>query len=561
MIDSSFLCHSCRFPLAGLTDVPLSPIPHLLGTNKFPSEAEARAIRESIAAVQLDISQKDTDIAHARLVLDQLIEERKALKSYENEHAPFLTAGPARRLPAEIWSDIFFYCLPTMVNSAKDFVAFSPRNAPALLLRVCHDWTTIALSSPRLWSLIDLSTFDLPWYSRYAETLVQTWLKRSQQALLSVNLDTYSLTHNQMISFSETPATRTVLEQSYRWRAAKITLFLALVDMFLPLKNNLPALEELHLKFDDTRTTHVQLRDVDFFWNTPKLCRVAIYQSPPLPITDIKLPWTQLTHFSFRQGQSITVLLTLLRLAPNLLSVDWILAHDWDPHSDPMKSSIVRHSRLCNLSISIIGDPGPSFDRLFLPSLRTLSILSILRTAFRLPLAQFLSRNGRSLERLELHTSDIQGPELIAFLEAMPSISHLSLVIRSSPSNPRGAVEELLQMLYCATPKRAGGDVVMLPKMRTIKIECNSWYGDKPEVKVGKFIDMVESRWRMLPSSSHLLHQAKLMGQDISRIESASLLLRGLYRFTADPAYRDRVQKLKAEGLSVQVSLGDDCEL
>ncbi|KAF8240660.1 hypothetical protein L208DRAFT_1231904, partial [Tricholoma matsutake] len=143
--------------LAGITNIPVSPIPHLLGTNKVPSNTEAQAIRESIAGVQLDITAKDAEIVHAQIVLDRLIDERKALEEYKNEHAAFLT--PARRLPPEIWSEIFSHCLPTvageglllLAHSAREFMAFNPRNVPALLLRVCRDWTTIALSSPRLW--------------------------------------------------------------------------------------------------------------------------------------------------------------------------------------------------------------------------------------------------------------------------------------------------------------------------------------------------------------------------------------------------------------------------
>ncbi|KAF8220118.1 hypothetical protein L208DRAFT_1057055, partial [Tricholoma matsutake] len=130
-----------------------------LGTNGVPSAAEAQDIRASIDAVHLDISKLDADIAHAQRVVRQLTKEREALQTYATEHTALLT--PARRVPVDIWSEIFMHCLPatealtdsqTIKHANHDeLLSFGPRVAPALLLRICKDWTAIALSSPRLW--------------------------------------------------------------------------------------------------------------------------------------------------------------------------------------------------------------------------------------------------------------------------------------------------------------------------------------------------------------------------------------------------------------------------
>ncbi|KAF8220106.1 hypothetical protein L208DRAFT_773837 [Tricholoma matsutake] len=536
-------------------------ISQLLATNKVPSNTEAQAIRESVAGVQLDITAKDAEIALAQVVLDRLIDERKALEEYKNEHAAFLT--PARRLPPEILSEIFSHCLPTvagerlllLARTAREFMAFNPRNAPALLLRVCRDWTTIVLSSPRLWSLIDLQASTL--HSELAGTLVQTWLSRSHQAPLLVILDTFFLTFDQMISSLQTPATRNVLEQSHRWRAASMTLWLGLMDMFLPLKNHLPELEELHLKLNDVRAVDLQLQYVDLFWDAPKLRLVSFYRVPSFPITNIKLPWAQLTHFSFEQeskGQSFTVFCTLLRLAPNLLEVGWVL--EYDHPNDSMLSSVVQHSRLCNLSMSIIGDPGSSFDLLSLPSLRSLTIATAGRwSPSWSPFSLFISRNTLSLESFQLRSPDKGSELLIAFLTAMPSLTHLTMVISNLAVTIGTTVEELLQALHSATDENAGIDAMLLPRLRTIRIEFNS---HNHKLIMDKFIDMVESRWRAGPS--HFPPHPQLPGQShASRIESASLLLRGGREVsTTDTTHRDRIEKLKVEGLAVQVSYSRD---
>ncbi|KAJ7831520.1 hypothetical protein B0H14DRAFT_2280725, partial [Mycena olivaceomarginata] len=51
---------------------------------------------------------------------------------------------PIQRLPVEISSAIFVYCLP-------EFPRPSPGFAPMIFLHVCHAWSSIAVSTPALW--------------------------------------------------------------------------------------------------------------------------------------------------------------------------------------------------------------------------------------------------------------------------------------------------------------------------------------------------------------------------------------------------------------------------
>ncbi|KAJ7120409.1 hypothetical protein C8R43DRAFT_853873, partial [Mycena crocata] len=51
---------------------------------------------------------------------------------------------PVAKLPLELSSDIFLRCLP-------DDPAPNEAVAPMLLLRVCHAWSDIALSTALLW--------------------------------------------------------------------------------------------------------------------------------------------------------------------------------------------------------------------------------------------------------------------------------------------------------------------------------------------------------------------------------------------------------------------------
>jgi len=108
--------------------------------------------------------------------------------------------------------------------------------------------------------------------------------------------------------------------------------------------------------------------------------------------------------------------------------------------------------------------------------------------------AQFLSRNGRSLERFQLRAPGMKGPELTPF----PGSNAISLSHLGIRAYTKYAVDELLQLLYYANTEESwsgcGSD--------TSK-DRNSYRGG---VAVGKFIDMIESRWQRSSSRSSLPH-------------------------------------------------------
>ena len=549
MTISPLHCSTCRAPVYRFTRVPPSPIPHLLGTNKVPSTAEAQSIRALIAAARSDISHLDAGIARAQHVLAQLIKEREALKVYVDEHAAFLT--PARRMPDEIWSEIFLHCLPTtdVIRNGQrsrasdqdpmELTSFGPGVAPALLLRVCRDWAFIALSSPRLWSLIDLGASSHYLITDLTPVLIQTWLTRSQQAPLTVMLSNYPYS---ISSFENAPA-RAVLAQSHRWRVANMQLWHASMDVFLSLRNNLPELEELQLQFQGVTDSH--LPGLDIFGDAPKLRRVTIHGPPQYPFAEIKLPWAQLTHFSLKEldGRSIHDLSSVLQLAPDLLEVEWTLSQPPQLQINP--SEIVQHPRLRDLSVFMWSDPGSSFDCLDLPSLRRLSYrtsrLSTAKWSWSKSEA-FIVRNGQALQSFQLDATAVKGSELVACLGAMPALSELRLSFWDF-SGDAANLEELIRSL-CYTG--AWPDTTIVQALSTITIDCH--IKDAPNIAeiVTMFIDMVESRWQA--------HRYLSYRREVSHLRWASLNVHGLREFTIDQADEERLERLNAEGLAVEVS-------
>ncbi|KAJ7140149.1 hypothetical protein C8R46DRAFT_602837 [Mycena filopes] len=81
---------------------------------------------------------------------------------------------PMARLPLEISSEIFI-----QLHLADD-----DGSTPIQLLRICHLWQDIALSTPSLWAIVHS---DMPAAPRFYEGF-QTWLARARNAPLSITL-------------------------------------------------------------------------------------------------------------------------------------------------------------------------------------------------------------------------------------------------------------------------------------------------------------------------------------------------------------------------------------
>ncbi|KAJ6558230.1 hypothetical protein B0H19DRAFT_1261760 [Mycena capillaripes] len=104
-------------------------------------------------------------------VLKQLERDKSLLKRQLNE-----ALDPVARLPLEISGEIFIHSLPARPEPG------SPH--PILLLNICHAWTDIALSSPRLWTGIYIA---LPCTDSFKNVL-PTWLRRTSNLPLSIIL-------------------------------------------------------------------------------------------------------------------------------------------------------------------------------------------------------------------------------------------------------------------------------------------------------------------------------------------------------------------------------------
>ncbi|KAG1868302.1 hypothetical protein DFJ58DRAFT_911450 [Suillus subalutaceus] len=135
--------------------------------------ARTRAFKSSgtvLAIVSRDSSKKTADIVHT---------SRTSFSS------------PISRLPTEILSEIFLYCLPD-----DEYLTYASGQAPMLLTRICRQWREVAVGLPMLWCRLQLEFWYEDWQRTFRHDDWQTrafgydsWLKRSAGCPLSLRLE------------------------------------------------------------------------------------------------------------------------------------------------------------------------------------------------------------------------------------------------------------------------------------------------------------------------------------------------------------------------------------
>ncbi|KAJ7663178.1 hypothetical protein DFH06DRAFT_1128511 [Mycena polygramma] len=93
------------------------------------------------------------------------------LKRRKQELDNLVSGYPILTLPPEVTSRIFLECIEPRPST---------NSAPLLLLRICKSWRTIALSSPELWSKLQISSaFPPAMSSRDIAGIIDEWLGRA----------------------------------------------------------------------------------------------------------------------------------------------------------------------------------------------------------------------------------------------------------------------------------------------------------------------------------------------------------------------------------------------
>ena len=500
---SQFMCPNCGVSIGvgtnGAHSYPSLPPNSLDSNNAIDLSGQMRSqYSKTIASIETDISKLDDEMSRLQMVMDQLAAEHQSLEKSLEQHRAVM--APIRRIPLEVLSGIFIFCADS--SSSDSGSNFYVTQAPMQLTFVCNKWRRLAISMSQLWSSISLHGGDssgrgMVYYpERSIRTdMLSTWLLRSGSSPLTLAIDALWLEHKALTSCIEI-----LIPHSHRWLDVTFALDEVHWEMLWDAKGHLPQLE----RFDadclgeplDGLDTNVPS---DIFQIAPKLHTITMRNN--LHPSDWLVPWGQLRCFNFNLHVHLgspTVLEACSNL--NRCTIDVCSLDDTLDHLD--------HSSL--VSLHLILHVKKHLDVLFnILTFRALQDLDIVRplaenATLALPqnaVASMLDRSSCNLQRLRLFRIGISGDELVAILQAQPSL--VELVIHE-PTSPIVTKRVLKRMTHNMSHSFSTASPLVVPNLKRLELFAQFPFGNRV------ILDLIQSRWRRDLTQGPRLESVKL---------------------------------------------------
>jgi len=378
----------------------MDSIPHLtelLRTNDPPPELAT----DAATAIRLK-SMED---------LRQIEAEIKLLKEKRNHIQKSIDTcntilSPVRRLPLDIFREIFYHCLPTDRNPIMSAV-----EAPMLLTRVCGLWRSIAFSSPRIWAKLHIPFPGDPIFSNsfgglkdkmlairrqvFAKVIglrcqvVKEWLHRSGTCPLSISLHYpigYTPTLNDANNSREAadlttdPLFLLVLSFSKRWKQLDLTLPFSIYQKLeshmsrdaLPMLQTFRAVAHLQGIMAESASPYHPPQTPLTFMEAPNLQRLYLNsvllsnKSSVLPST----VWNRFTDLCLVSSISDVDFYNLIQHCHNLITCEVQIEKAWEPwDQEPFHPPTDIVSPIMMFKLHDAGAPMDIFQSIYFPSL------------------------------------------------------------------------------------------------------------------------------------------------------------------------------------------------
>ncbi|KAF8888170.1 hypothetical protein CPB84DRAFT_1826783 [Gymnopilus junonius] len=399
----------------------------------------------------------------------EMLDQHRELRTITNRvHNPIIL-----RAPPEIASYIFQLCIPHDLTGNDSFESL--RNAvrgPLTLGAVCQDWRRIAWSTPQLWSTVSICLAD--WIGSSRIELIQEWLDRSKALPLSIYLyDSLDgalarAERSQPQDFEDycssiTQVSNALNQHSHRWKDLDISI----PSPYLALFSNVPQ--------PSTTICSLKIWASDFFVRPAKFHMKNLSPSSvsleSITFKSVVINWSNVTWVDISTIQ-MEACYRLLKLAPRLKYCKFF--NIIVPEYALERTSTIVHPFLEDFTFEQIEEELDFFfDCLAFPRLKRLAI----ETREGLPvnmLLSFLRRSSCDLKEFCIRHTDIAIPDLITFVQEIPSLVKLDI----NPCNANFSPHELFRLLALPSSIReAEGSVKrlsvdphpLLPNLRSLR--------------------------------------------------------------------------------------------
>ncbi|KAG1771412.1 hypothetical protein EDD22DRAFT_947856 [Suillus occidentalis] len=317
------------------------------------------------------------------------------------------------RLPTEILTKIFLYCVPESENVAPE-----PHLAPMLLTRVCRRWREIAVDMPDLWCRLRLEDAWDDWQQR--AFCYDLCLKRSQGRQLSLTLECYNGYWVELQSLLQPYIDQiSILSLGYLWPGCmffagdslKVTDFHALKELSIDMavfngrRGVMPTATRL--------PSNLRSIKVKRMWFCPRTLLQCFDHSTWVHVTNLEIAIDSLNSFR------------LLRRFPNLSSLTVSGRFTILENLEAFTHANLRSLRISGLLIMHQEENPGLFKDVTLPNLHSLEVRNIGRWLHE-EFKEFLTRSECPLESL-IFGSGVemtnQQHELAEYVTLVPSLT------------------------------------------------------------------------------------------------------------------------------------------
>ncbi|KJA16348.1 hypothetical protein HYPSUDRAFT_207145 [Hypholoma sublateritium FD-334 SS-4] len=526
----------------------------LLKTNRPPTDQEKAIIQESMSPTNAKLKSVESQISDAvvhiqalksqlegmEIKLQRLREEEAAILETFADHRRVFSSF--RNIPGDILRELCVAC----VENDMPTLSYPYRPLPYTLAQICSEMRHIALTTPFIWSSINIEIsaprfIDQPGslvpYSKLARR-AREWLQRAGDLALDISV---------MEAFHESESSHVLfdclLSYSSRWKTIRLncrnTKYTPLSRIAALTSTHVPLLQSIFLQFGSFHC------DTSVFRNS------IFFTIPTLKHLTLDVDWKNVADFNINWEILTTLTLTVIDRESS--------AYHHAP--SPKIARILRQTKclvFCEISVdralgdypseiylpllevlsieeTIISNITPTgihnlLDRLNAPILNTLEIKSLFP---QLSLSAFLGRTS-SIRKLVLPWVNRESlMEIADLLHHCPLLSALSLGPSSSEWDRQPELSDANDFLRRFV--QAGDDGVICPRLEHFRIFGNI---DLSLQTLRQFIEVKQGA----NAARSALHPWKDVAINLTRIPDAKIYEQML----------DFISQKLAEGLDVK---------
>ena len=504
-----------------LWDIPLLPFDTSVMPHRDHITSSDHVPLEIVQSIRACMEEQDLKVSQLDKLLGTIEKARKLVISRRAEHASLANAyrgalSLLRNFPAELLEQIFFHCVEFVHNT------LSPNNPPWVFGKVCHRWRSVALSSPRLWSVIPALNSGTEFYtpfgapnqitmgtkSNFYVELLSTSLRLSRTLPLDLDFSVHSgdvnghpmldvisphLHRCQSLAVATHAVYLHLLNQAFQDKSPSLcclTISVIGSTTELVMCDSLSSFQHL----SNIRVLGINIYPDD---NMIDMGMIRALNTGPFISSWLKIIWSNLTTFS-GYGLQMQHVTDLLHNAPSLIKCSFA---DLLPLNNNSHFTMVKHTSLCSFDVSVWPDfesPAVLLDFLMLPFLVELSISVDNDWITVNSLVSFFLRSSCSLSTLMMRGEGYNSGNMGTILTSLKSSSLINLKL-----NFVYGIELNLVHLEPLMEQPLDSMLPILPHLQHITAELGYPSDDGPESfkdLSNKINQLIESRLYMSKS-------------------------------------------------------------